>query len=160
MSKFATLNFSMQNQTELLDENQQGEATMVEQLSDRLTGKKVYLESYGCQMNFSDSEIVASIMANAGFETTRNANDADVILLNTCAIRDNAEQRIRNRLKQFNAEKVQNPNKVIGILGCMAERLKSQLLEEEKLVDIVAGPDAYRDLPNLVLELESGQKGR
>ena len=83
MSKFATLNFSMQNQTELLDENQQGEATMVEQLSDRLTGKKVYLESYGCQMNFSDSEIVASIMANAGFETTRNANDADVILLNT-----------------------------------------------------------------------------
>jgi len=158
MSKFATLNFSMQNQTELLDENQQGEATMVEQLSDRLTGKKVYLESYGCQMNFSDSEIVASIMANAGFETTRNANDADVILLNTCAIRDNAEQRIRNRLKQFNAEKVQNPNKVIGILGCMAERLKSQLLEEEKLVDIVAGPDAYRDLPNLVLELESGQK--
>lgn len=148
----------MQNQSKMLNEELQGEATMVDQTSDRLTGKKLYLESYGCQMNFSDSEIIASIMADAGFETTRNADEADVVLMNTCAIRDNAEQRVRNRLKQFNAQKSQNPNKVIGILGCMAERLKSQLLEEEKLVDIIAGPDAYRDLPNLVSELESGQK--
>lgn len=131
---------------------------MVEQLSEQLTGKKVYLESYGCQMNFSDSEIVASIMSKAGFETTRNAEEADVVLLNTCAIRDNAEQRVRNRLTQFQKEKKDHPDKVIGILGCMAERLKSQLLEEEKLVDLVAGPDAYRDLPNLVTEVGTGQK--
>lgn len=131
---------------------------MVGQLSDQLTGKKVYLESYGCQMNFSDSEIVASIMSKAGFETTRNAGEADVVLLNTCAIRDNAEQRVRNRLAQFQQEKKQHPDKVIGILGCMAERLKAQLLEEEKLVDLVAGPDAYRDLPNLVTEVGTGQK--
>ncbi|MDP4935589.1 MAG: tRNA (N6-isopentenyl adenosine(37)-C2)-methylthiotransferase MiaB [Salibacteraceae bacterium] len=131
---------------------------MVEQLSDKLTGKKLYVESYGCQMNFSDSEIVASIMAQAGFETTRNSEEADVILLNTCAIRDNAEQRVRNRLTQFQKDKRENPNKIIGVLGCMAERLKSQLLEEEKLVDLVAGPDAYRDLPNLVHEVGTGQK--
>ena len=131
---------------------------MVEQSSDLLIGKKLYVESYGCQMNFSDSEIVASIMSNAGFETTRNSEEADVVLLNTCAIRDNAEQRVRNRLTQFQGDKAKNPDLVIGILGCMAERLKSQLLEEEKLVDLVAGPDAYRDLPNLVSEVGTGQK--
>lgn len=148
----------MNTEHQLLGDERQGEATMVEQLSDQLTGKKLYVESYGCQMNFSDSEIVASIMAQAGFETTRNSEEADVILLNTCAIRDNAEQRVRNRLTQFQKDKRENPNKVIGVLGCMAERLKSQLLEEEKLVDLVAGPDAYRDLPNLVNEVGTGQK--
>ncbi len=146
----------MQDQT--IEEERQGEATMVEHASEHLNGKKLYLESYGCQMNFSDSEIVASIMGGAGYETTRNIDEADVVLLNTCAIRDNAEQRVRNRLTQFQHQKENNPDKVIGILGCMAERLKSQLLEEEKLVDLVAGPDAYRDLPNLVTEVESGQK--
>ncbi len=148
----------MNTEHQLLGDERQGEATMVEQLSDKLTGKKLYVESYGCQMNFSDSEIVASIMAQAGFETTRNPEEADVILLNTCAIRDNAEQRVRNRLTQFQKDKRENPNKIIGVLGCMAERLKSQLLEEEKLVDLVAGPDAYRDLPNLVNEVGTGQK--
>lgn len=131
---------------------------MMEQQSDLQTGKKLYVESYGCQMNFSDSEIVASIMSKAGYETTRNAGEADVVLLNTCAIRDNAEQRVRNRLTQFQSEKRKNPELVVGILGCMAERLKAQLLEEEKLVDLVAGPDAYRDLPNLVTEVGTGQK--
>lgn len=148
----------MNHEHELLEDERQGEALMVEQQTDKLTGKKVYLESYGCQMNFSDSEIVASIMSKAGFETTRDAEEADVVLINTCAIRDNAEQRVRNRLTQFQKEKETNPDKVIGILGCMAERLKSQLLEEEKLVDLVAGPDAYRDLPGLVTEVETGQK--
>lgn len=148
----------MSNEQQLLSDERQGEATMVEQTSERLTGKKIYVESYGCQMNFSDSEIVASIMTKAGYETTRNSQEADVVLLNTCAIRDNAEQRVRNRLTQFQKDKRENPNKVIGVLGCMAERLKSQLLEEEKLVDLVAGPDAYRDLPNLVTEVGTGQK--
>lgn len=122
------------------------------------SGKKLYIESYGCQMNFSDSEIVASIMTAEGFSTTRNAEEADVVLLNTCAIRDNAEQRVRNRLAQFQSAKRKKPELVVGMLGCMAERLKAQLLEEEKLVDLVAGPDAYRDLPNLVSEVETGQK--
>lgn len=143
---------------ELLSEDRQGEAILADQASDMLNGKKLYVESYGCQMNFSDSEIVASIMTKAGYTTTRNSEEADVVLINTCSIRDNAEQRVRNRLTQFQKDKRQNPNKVIGILGCMAERLKSQLLEEEKLVDLVAGPDAYRELPGLVTEVESGQK--
>ncbi len=143
---------------ELLAEERQGEATLVEAQSDLSNGKKLYLESYGCQMNFSDSEIVASIMTKAGYQTTRNSDEADVVLINTCSIRDNAEQRVRNRLTQFQKDKRNNPDKVIGILGCMAERLKSQLLEEEQLVDLVAGPDAYRELPGLVSEVESGQK--
>jgi tRNA-2-methylthio-N6-dimethylallyladenosine synthase len=148
----------MSNEQQLLGDERQGEPTMVDQVSDKLIGKKLYVESYGCQMNFSDSEIVASIMTKAGYETTRDSQEADVVLLNTCAIRDNAEQRVRNRLTQFQKDKRENPNKVIGILGCMAERLKSQLLEEEKLVDLIAGPDAYRDLPNLVEEVGTGQK--
>lgn len=143
---------------EMLEEQRQGEAIVIETQSELLNGKKVYVESYGCQMNFSDSEIVASIMGQAGYETTASPEDADVVLINTCSIRDNAEQRVRNRLKQFNQEKKANPDKVIGVLGCMAERLKSQLLEEEKLVDLVAGPDAYRELPGLIQEVESGQK--
>ncbi len=142
----------------LLEEVRQGEAVITDQESNFLNGKKLYVESYGCQMNFSDSEIVASIMGKAGYETTKNADEADVVLINTCSIRDNAELRVRNRLKQFQKTKRDSPEKVIGILGCMAERLKSQLLEEEKLVDLVAGPDAYRELPGLVSEVESGQK--
>lgn len=139
-----------------LDESVQGTATMVESIQDG--SKKLYLESYGCQMNFSDSEIVASILCKSGYSTTRNALDADVILMNTCSIRENAEQRVRNKLRQYQKQKKQNPSLVIGILGCMAERLKKQLLEEEKLVDLVAGPDSYRDLPNLIDEVEGGQK--
>ncbi len=120
--------------------------------------KRLYIESYGCQMNFSDSEIVAAVMRNAGFATTSTAEDADVIFLNTCAIRDNAEQKVRNRLVHLNAFKKRKPELVVGLLGCMAERLKTKLLEEEQIVDIVAGPDAYRDIPKLVEEAESGQK--
>lgn len=120
--------------------------------------KKLFIESYGCQMNFSDSEIVASVMRNAGFATTSSEDDADLIFLNTCAIRDNAEQKVRKRLQRLNVLKKKRPGLLIGVLGCMAERLKAKLLEEEKMVDIVTGPDAYRELPNLVLEAESGQK--
>lgn len=120
--------------------------------------KRLYIESYGCQMNFADSEIVASVMRNAGFATTSSAEDADLIFLNTCAIRDNAEQKVRNRLKHLTGLKRQKPELLVGMLGCMAERLKTKLLEEEKVVDLVAGPDAYRDIPKLVEEAESGQK--
>lgn len=120
--------------------------------------KKVYLESYGCQMNFADSEVVTAILIANGYGTTSNINEADAILLNTCAIRDNAELKIRNRLKGFSELKRKNPSLTIGILGCMAERLKIKLIEEEKLVDLVAGPDSYRDIPNLLLKLESEEK--
>jgi tRNA-2-methylthio-N6-dimethylallyladenosine synthase len=144
-----------ENPNKVIDEARQGEALLIESNNN---GKKLFLESYGCQMNFSDSEIVASILIDKGYSTTKNIEESDVILLNTCAIRDNAEQRIRNRLKDFNLIKKKNPDLVIGIMGCMAERLKSQLLEEEKLVDIVVGPDAYRDLPNLIEKTESGSK--
>ncbi|HOZ86983.1 MAG TPA: radical SAM protein, partial [Bacteroidia bacterium] len=121
-------------------------------------GKKLFLESYGCQMNFSDSEIVASILMDKGFNTTENFEEADLIFLNTCAIRENAELRVRNRLHDFKRAKKKNPKLLVGVLGCMAERLKSQLLEEEKLVDLVVGPDAYRDLPNLIDEAGDGRK--
>ncbi|MFO7822867.1 MAG: tRNA (N6-isopentenyl adenosine(37)-C2)-methylthiotransferase MiaB [Cyclobacterium sp.] len=129
--------------------------------ADENTGKnkKLYIESYGCQMNFSDSEIVASIMKDNGFDTTSDFKNADVIFLNTCSIRDKAEQTVRKRLSQFNQIKSENPDLTIGVLGCMAERLKDKLLEEEKLVDLVVGPDAYRDLPNLVFQADEGQKG-
>ncbi|MFT4031393.1 MAG: tRNA (N6-isopentenyl adenosine(37)-C2)-methylthiotransferase MiaB [Siphonobacter sp.] len=120
--------------------------------------KKLYIESYGCQMNFSDSEIVASIMREKGFATTSSLEEADLVLLNTCAIRDNAEQKVRNRLSSFVSLKRRKPDTTIGVLGCMAERLKSKLLEEEKVVDMVVGPDAYRDLPRLLDEVETGQK--
>lgn len=120
--------------------------------------KKLFLESYGCAMNFSDSEIVASILTDNGFITTKDVYDADAIFINTCAIRDNAEQRVRTRLKDFKKLKRQKPELIVGVLGCMAERLKSQFLEEEKLVDIVVGPDAYRDLPNLIEKVEGGHK--
>lgn len=122
-------------------------------------GKKLYIESYGCQMNFSDSEIVTSILKKEGFSTTSKAEEANVILINTCSIREKAEQTVRNRLNHFNGVKQRNPDVTVGVLGCMAERLKAKLLEEEKIVDIVLGPDAYRDLPKLVKKAESGQKG-
>jgi tRNA-2-methylthio-N6-dimethylallyladenosine synthase len=124
------------------------------------TGKlrKVYIESYGCQMNFSDSEIVASILHKEGYDTTADVSLADVVFLNTCSIREKAEQTVRNRLTHFTGMKRNKPELVIGVLGCMAERLKSQLLEEEKIVDLVAGPDAYRDLPNLLTRVDDGEK--
>ncbi|HEY8931359.1 MAG TPA: MiaB/RimO family radical SAM methylthiotransferase [Mucilaginibacter sp.] len=140
------------------DESRQGEALMLELDTDNNNGRKLYIESYGCAMNFSDSEIVASILAEKGFETTSDYNAADVIFINTCSIRENAEQRVRNRLRDFTIAKVKNPGLVVGVLGCMAERLKSKFLEEEKLVDVVVGPDAYRDLPNLIDQVDGGQK--
>ena len=121
-------------------------------------GRKLFIESYGCQMNFSDSEIVASIMHENGFDTTDSAEKADLIFLNTCAIRENAEQKIRNRLFHIKNLKKRKPGLVVGVLGCMAERLKTKLLEEEKMVDMVVGPDAYRDLPNLVGTVDEGDK--
>lgn len=120
--------------------------------------KSFYIESYGCAMNFSDSEIIGSIMADHGYMHTNDEFAADVVFLNTCAIRDNAEQTIRHRLNHLRNNKKKNSDLIIGVLGCMAERLKSKLLEEEKLVDVVAGPDAYRDLPKLVAEVEEGNK--
>ena len=140
----------------VIDEARQGEATVLP--NSNRNSRKLYIESYGCQMNFSDSEIVASIMSKKGFSTTGDILDADVILLNTCSIRDKAEQRIRNRLVHFKNRKKNEPELVIGVLGCMAERLKEQLLNEEKLVDLVVGPDAYRELPGLVEKVDSGQK--
>jgi len=139
------------------DEAKQGEALM---LGDSLKNaeRKLYIESYGCQMNFSDSEIVASIMKDIGFKTTFDYKEADVIFINTCSIRENAEQKVRNRLREFVAAKKHNPDMMIGILGCMAERLKSKFLDEEKLVDLVIGPDAYRDLPNLIGRVDEGNR--
>ena len=122
------------------------------------SNKKVYIESYGCQMNFSDSEIVSSILLNEGFDHTKNAENADLILINTCSIREKAEDNIRNRLSFFNSLKKKNTNIKIGVLGCMAERLKEKLLNEEKVVDIVAGPDSYRNLPELIKKTSNGQR--
>lgn len=139
------------------DESRQGEAYAPVELKD--TGKKFYIESYGCQMNFSDSEIVASILQESGYGATRNFQEADLILINTCSIREKAEQTVRHRLTHLRGVKKKNPGALIGVLGCMAERLKSKLLEEEKLVDMVVGPDAYRTLPGLIEEAETGQKG-
>ncbi|MEO0311608.1 MAG: tRNA ((37)-C2)-methylthiotransferase MiaB [Bacteroidota bacterium] len=147
----------LKESTELHDESMQGTATLVK-ATQPSGGKKLYLESYGCAMNFSDSEVIASLLQSEGFATTDNIKEAEVILLNTCAIRDNAENRIWARLKDFKQQKRKNPSLVIGLLGCMAERLKTKVLEQEKLVDIVAGPDAYRDLPKLIKSAEAGQK--
>ncbi len=133
------------------------EGTVLE-TKNPLGTKKLYIESYGCQMNFSDSEIVASVLGKEGYSTTQNPEEADLVLLNTCSIRDKAEQTVRNRLNHFNGHKRNNPDLKIGVLGCMAERVKGKLLEEEKLVDLVVGPDAYRDLPNLLQELDGGRK--
>ena len=127
---------------------------------DQNTGKsrKLYIESYGCQMNFSDSEIVASILQKAGFDTTSDIHQADVVFLNTCSIREKAEQTVRNRLHHIQGLKKQHPGMLVGLLGCMAERLKTKLLEEERIVDLIAGPDAYRDLPQLISQVDDGDR--
>lgn len=140
------------------DENRQGEAYAPFDLDPNNYKKRFYIESYGCQMNFADSEIVASILNKEGFGATRNVEEADLIFINTCSIREKAEQTVRKRLTEFKKIKDQKRSLLVGVLGCMAERLKSKFLEEEKLVDIVVGPDAYRTLPALVEEAEGGQK--
>ena len=132
----------------VIEEKKQGEALVTEQVTGN--HKKLFIESYGCQMNLNDSEIVASILANEGFNTTQILEEADLVLVNTCSIRDKAEQTVRKRLQYYNKVKKINPSMKVGVLGCMAERLKTKFLEEEKIVDLVVGPDAYRDLPNLV----------
>ena len=139
----------------VIEENKQGTSLVLEQKTDNT--KKLFIESYGCQMNFSDSEIVASILSEQGYNTTQNLEEADLVLVNTCSIRDKAEQTVRKRLEQYNAIKKINPSMKVGVLGCMAERLKSKFLEEEKIVDMVVGPDAYKDIPNLLKEVEEGR---
>jgi tRNA-2-methylthio-N6-dimethylallyladenosine synthase len=143
-------------ENKVIIEEMQGQPTLVAPKAPG--GKKLFLESYGCQMNFSDSEIVASILIDKGYSTTSNFEEADLIFVNTCAIRDNAENKVRQRLQDYKKVKKNNPDALIGVLGCMAERLKAQFLEQEKLVDIVVGPDGYRDLPNLIEIAETGQK--
>jgi tRNA-2-methylthio-N6-dimethylallyladenosine synthase len=140
----------------IIEENKQGQSLVLENKKENT--KKLYIESYGCAMNFSDSEIVASILVNGGYNTTQILEEADLVLVNTCSIRDKAEQTIRKRLEKYNAVKREvNPKMKVGVLGCMAERLKEQFLEEEKIVDLVVGPDAYKDLPNLLAEVEDGR---
>jgi tRNA-2-methylthio-N6-dimethylallyladenosine synthase len=140
------------------DESRQGEALMLESKDQASDARKLFIESYGCQMNFADSEVVASIMLEGGFVTTTDYNEADVIFINTCSIRENAELRVRKRLTDFKSAKKNKPGMIVGVLGCMAERLKSKFIEEEKLVDLVVGPDAYRDLPNLIQSADDGTK--
>lgn len=140
------------------DETRQGEAYAPFAVDNNQYTRHFYIESYGCQMNFSDSEIVASILMEEGYGATRNFEEADLILLNTCSIREKAEQTVRKRLTEFKKLKKRRPSTMVGVLGCMAERLKSKFLEEEKLVDLVVGPDAYRTLPNLIAEADGGQK--
>ena len=123
----------------------------------KTSSKKFYIESYGCQMNFADSEVVASIISKEGYDSTTNLNDADLILLNTCSIREKAETTVRKRLESFNKLKRSNKHLKVGVLGCMAERLKSKFLDEEKIVDLVVGPDAYKDIPNLLGEINEGR---
>jgi len=144
--------------TKVHDEARQGEAFAPFMNDPTAYKRHFYIESYGCQMNFSDSEIVASILNEEGFGATRNVEEADIILLNTCSIREKAEQTVRKRLTEFSKLKKQNPSLLVGVLGCMAERLKAKFLEEEKLVDMVVGPDAYRTLPKLITEADGGQK--
>ncbi len=140
-----------------IDEQKQGE---VLQLSEnKKASRKMYIESYGCQMNFSDSEIVASILASEGFSTTKDITEADLVFVNTCSIREKAELTVRKRLDFYNSiKRDKNPRMLVGVLGCMAERLKEKFIQEEKLVDIVVGPDSYRDLPNLIAQVEDGRK--
>tara|TARA_R110002050_G_scaffold204522_4_gene340132 strand:- start:40241 stop:41683 length:1443 start_codon:yes stop_codon:yes gene_type:complete len=139
----------------IINEDKQGQTIVL----DKTIGnnRKLYIESYGCAMNFSDSEIVASILAKEGFDTTQLLEEADLVLVNTCSIREKAELTVRKRLEKFNAVKKTRPHMKVGVLGCMAERLKSKFLEEEKIVDMVVGPDAYKDLPNLIQEIDEGR---
>lgn len=139
----------------IIDEKKQGNSLVMEPKA--ANNRKLFIESYGCAMNFSDSEIVASILAKEGFNTTQNLEEADLVLVNTCSIREKAEQTVRKRLEKYNAVKRINPGMKVGVLGCMAERLKSKFLDEEKIVDLVVGPDAYKDLPNLINEVEAGR---
>ncbi len=139
----------------IIDESAQGTALALEK--SKANARKLYIESYGCQMNFSDSEIVASILAKEGFNTTEILEEADLILVNTCSIREKAETTVRRRLEKFNSIKKARPHMKVGVLGCMAERLKNKFLEEEKIVDMVVGPDAYKDLPNLIQEVDAGR---
>jgi tRNA-2-methylthio-N6-dimethylallyladenosine synthase len=145
----------MEHVEKIIDENLQGKALVKENKASNT--KKLFIESYGCQMNMNDSEIVASILAEEGFNTTQSLEDADLVLVNTCSIREKAEQTIRKRLQKYNAVKKVNSKMKVGVLGCMAERLKEKFLEEEKIVDLVVGPDAYRDLPNLLEEIDAGR---
>jgi tRNA-2-methylthio-N6-dimethylallyladenosine synthase len=142
-----------------IDESRQGEAFVSNDNKIKNKKRKFYIESYGCQMNFSDSEIVASVLMEENFSPTQHWVESDLILLNTCSIREKAEETVRNRLKTFRQIKKDKPGVMIGVLGCMAERLKHKLLEEEQLVDLVVGPDAYRDIPNLIRTAEDGDKG-
>ncbi|MDG2425290.1 MAG: tRNA (N6-isopentenyl adenosine(37)-C2)-methylthiotransferase MiaB [Flavobacteriales bacterium] len=158
MPYFCSPVIAMNIEEKIIDETRQGEAFAPITGDSPGDTRKLYLESYGCQMNFSDSEIVVSILSKAGFVTTESPDDADLVLINTCSIRDNAEKRIRNRLVHLKGQKRDNPNLKVGILGCMAERLREKLIEEERLVDMVVGPDAYRDLPRLYEEISTGQK--
>jgi len=146
----------MHSEVKEINESRQGESMVLE--GRKSNSKKLFLESYGCQMNFSDSEIVASILSDNGYNTTLKMEEADLILVNTCSIRDKAEQTVRKRLTEFNALKKNKPAMKVGVLGCMAERLKSKFLEEEKIVDLVVGPDAYRDLPNLLEDVDDGRQ--
>lgn len=139
----------------IINETIQGNSLSLETKAENT--RKLYIESYGCQMNFSDSEIVASILVDQGFNTTSKLEEADLVLVNTCSIRDKAEQTVRKRLEKYNAIKRINPKMKVGVLGCMAERLKEKFLDEEKIVDMVVGPDAYKDLPNLLKEIEAGR---
>ena len=139
----------------VIEEKNQGQALLTEQKEGN--SKKLYIESYGCAMNLNDSEIVASILSEQGYNTTHIIEEADLVLVNTCSIREKAEQTVRKRLQKYNAIKKINPTMKVGVLGCMAERLKAKFLEEEKIVDLVVGPDAYRDLPNLLEEVDAGR---
>ena len=139
----------------LLEEKRQGEVLNTKKVIKN--DKKLYIESFGCAMNFSDSEIVASILSEKGYNTTDTIEEAELILVNTCSIRDKAEQTVRKRLEKYNSLKKNNPKMKVGVLGCMAERLKHKFLEEEKIVDLVVGPDAYKDLPNLLEEVDTGR---
>lgn len=150
-------NPTLLNVEKKIDESIQGQAMLADAPLNP-NGKHFYIESYGCQMNFADSEIVASILREDGYGSTRNIEIADLILINTCSIREKAEYRVRQRLREFEKYKKSRPGLLVGVLGCMAERLKAKFLDEEKLVDIVVGPDAYRDLPVLIASAEGGQK--
>lgn len=152
-------NPTLSNLNKKIDQSKQGEVFSLPEQQDEGNGPKFYIESYGCQMNFSDSEIVASVLTEVGYSPTRNIEQSDLILINTCSIREKAEYTVRQRLRIFDKIKRKRPGTLIGVLGCMAERLKTKFLEQEKLVDLVVGPDAYRDLPNLIERAEDGEKG-
>ena len=152
-------NPTLENIYKDIDPLKQGEAFEDGSANDNLEKERhFYIESYGCAMNFSDSEIVASVLNGMGFGSTKDMNKADLILINTCSIREKAETNVRHRLREFDKIKRKKPGVLVGVLGCMAERMKTKLLEEEKLVDLVVGPDAYRDLPILIGQAEEGHR--